>query len=334
MAKFSIILPVRNGGHYVKECVAGILAQSLQNFHLHVLDNCSTDGTLEWLGTLDDSRILLYPAAEPLSIVDNWKRIVGIPKNEFATLIGHDDILDPNYLSVMDDLIQRHPQASLYQTHFRYIDAKGATLRRCKPMDEVQSSSEFLSFFLDGLIDTMGTGFMMRSADYDAIGGIPAYPNLLFADFELWIKLTLRSYKATAREECFAFRLHQSTTTTSPDIKMQYAFGQFIAYLEELKSSDSLMDEAIRRYAVKFIQFYCKALSHRLLRTSLSRREGLTMTEFVSKCKGYADSLVPGNDFQPYRLFSMRLAKFIDSNALSRALFLTFKKIYPTPIYT
>ena len=115
---------------------------------------------------------------------------------------------------------------------------------------------------------------------------------------------------------------------------MQYAFGQFIAYLEELKSSDSLMDEAIRRYAVKFIQFYCKALSHRLLRTSLSRREGLTMTEFVSKCKGYADSLVPGNDFQPYRLFSMRLAKFIDSNALSRALFLTFKKIYPTPIYT
>lgn len=334
MPKYSIILPVRNGGHYVKECVASILAQSLDDFNLHVLDNCSTDGTLEWIKTLKDPRIIVCPAEQPLSIEANWKRITGIRKNEFITLIGHDDILDPNYLLVMNDLIGRHPGASLFQAHFRYIDAEGNTLRRSKPMDEVQSPSEFLSFFLDGLIDTMGTGFMMRSADYDAVGGIPAYPNLLFADFELWIKLTLKSYKATASEECFAFRLHQSTTTTSPDVKMQYAFEQFIGYLEELRSSDRRMDEMIRRYAIRFIQFYCKALSHRLLRTSRKKREGLTLAGFVIRCQGYADRLAPNNDFQPYRLFSMRLAKYIDSNALSRGLFLIFKKMYPTPIYS
>jgi hypothetical protein len=75
----------------------------------------------------------------------------------------------------------------------------------------------------------MGTGFMMRAMDYDALGGIPPYPNLLFADFELWIGLTRKNYKATAFEECFAFRLHQSMTTTSSDLKFQYAFDKFIA---------------------------------------------------------------------------------------------------------
>jgi hypothetical protein len=35
------------------------------------------------------------------------------------TLIGYDDILDKDYLFVMSDLIKRHPDASLFQTHFR-----------------------------------------------------------------------------------------------------------------------------------------------------------------------------------------------------------------------
>lgn len=332
--RYSIVLPVRNGGEYVKECIDSILSQTFGDFNCIVLDNCSTDGTTAWLRSLNDPRVVLMPSERPLTIEENWTRIKDVPRNEFMTMIGHDDILDRNYLSVMDDLIRRHPDASLYQAHYRYIDAKGATLRLCKPMDERQSPSEFLAFFLCGLIDTMGTGFMMRSANYDAAGGIPPYPNLLFADFELWIGLTLPSYKATAMEECFAFRLHQSMTTSSPDVKMQYAFERFIDYLEKLRSEDMGLDMMIRRYAVKYIQTWCQSLSHRLLRTEKKRREGLTVAGFAAKCSGYADRLVPDNDFDPYRSFSMRLAKHIDSNAVTRKLFLLFKKLYPTPLYS
>jgi hypothetical protein len=41
------------------------------------------------------------------------------------TILGHDDVLYPDYLSVIDDLIKKHPEASLYQTHFNFIDEKG-----------------------------------------------------------------------------------------------------------------------------------------------------------------------------------------------------------------
>jgi len=80
MNKFSIILPVHNGGEYVKECVKGILTQTVKNFDLLILENKSTDGTREWLGTLNDDRVKIYPAATLLSIEENWKRIAGIPK--------------------------------------------------------------------------------------------------------------------------------------------------------------------------------------------------------------------------------------------------------------
>ena len=335
MSRFSIILPVRNGGSYVHECVRSILAQSYSEFQLVVLDNCSADGTREWLESLHDQRIVIYPAERPLTIEENWHRVVTIPKNEFITLIGHDDILDPHYLSVMDRLIARHPKASLYQTHFRYIDSSGRTIRLSKPMDEVQNTAEFLAFFLSNSIDTMGTGFMMRSVDYDAIGGIPpSYPNLLFADFELWINLTRISYKVTAFEECFAFRLHQSATTTSSTIKFHQAFVQFVQYLSSLKRENAEMAEVIHRYAPGFINFYTKGLAHRLLRAPKSKRGSLTVEGLVNESQRMAADLVPGNNLNPYALPGVKLARRIDSNFLARRLFLLFKKLYNKPIYS
>lgn len=335
MAKYSIILPVRNGGHYVKECVESILNQSMNDFNLLVLDNCSSDGTPEWINSLKDDRISVIPADRPLTIEENWSRIIHVPKNEFITLIGHDDLLFPHYLESMDELIRKHPQATLYQSHFRYIDSKGALIRACKPMDEIQSSSEFLGFFLCSMIDVMGTGFMMRAQDYDRIGGIPPrYPNLLFADFELVINLTGTSYKATSSKECFAFRLHQSTTTTSPDLTFHKSFGVFIEYLLELKKKKPEMSAIIEKYSLDFLRYYTKGLSHRLLRTPKSKRSGMSVKVFLQQCKRYADQLVPGNNFHPEKEFSVKLAGIIDSNPIYRSMFLRFKKTYSKPIYS
>lgn len=331
MPKYSIILPVRNGGEYVKECVQSILSQTLPDFNLHVLDNASTDGTPEWIHSLKDERVILIPSQKSLTIEENWGRITGIEKNEFITLIGHDDILDARYLEVMDQLIKENPTASLFQTHFRYIDGKGGTIRRSKPMAGRLTVEEFMAFFLSNMIDSMGTGFMMRSADYDAIGGIPHYPNLLFADFELWLNLTKKGYMATAFEECFAFRLHESTTTTSSDVKFQQAFRRFVQFLKEQRQYNNLKP-VIVRYGIPFIAFYTKGLAHRLLRTPKKGREGKMVADLIAECKRYADELVPGNNFDPYKTFSVKLAKRIDSNSITRNLFLVFKKFYRKPV--
>jgi glycosyltransferase involved in cell wall biosynthesis len=328
---FSIILPVRNGGEYIKECVNSILQQGYTEFNLLVLDNCSTDGTLQWLNTISDRRIEIFPSARPLTIEENWDRVRMLNKNEYMTMIGYDDILFPEYLQVMNQLIEKHPSASLYQTHFTYIDPLGKTIRNCQPMAERETGLAFMQSLLSNRFDLMGTGFMMRSVDYDRVGGIPLYPNLLFADFELWMKLTQTSYKATSPQTCFSFRLHQSTTSVSPDKKFQQAFERFITYLETLKGGSPDQAGVIREHAGGFLLTYCKGLSHRLLRTPKNRRDGLTVGRFIHKCREYADRLGLEN-FHPEKIFSVRLARWIDTNPLSRSAFLLFKKLFPKPL--
>ena len=84
---YSIILPVRNGGTYVKECINSLLNQQFSGvYNIIVLDNCSTDGTTEWIRSLREERIIIHRSKESLTIEQNWGRIRDVAKNEFMTL--------------------------------------------------------------------------------------------------------------------------------------------------------------------------------------------------------------------------------------------------------
>lgn len=332
--KYSIILPVRNGGNFIKECVNSILLQSLPGFELLILENQSTDDTLSWLSSLTDPRIRIFPSQSSLSIEENWGRIVSIPKGEFMTIIGHDDVLNKNYLETMDRLIHQHPDASLYQTHFRYIDKDGQEIRKCLPMAALQKPPEVLHNFICSKMDIMGTGFMMRSADYNRIGGIPPYANLLFADMELFIELAKKSYLAVSPMECFAYRTHPGATTSiSTDSKTLLGFDRFVNYLEKLKSSDPSLREVIIRDADHLLLQYCQGITHKVLRTPPAKRQTPSVAAIIDQFREYGKRLKDDNSFEPLNSSKIKAGKVIDSNRLFHSLFLLFKKIYRKPVF-
>lgn len=333
--KYSIILPVRNGGHYVKACVDSILSQTLVDFNFIILDNCSTDGTLEWVQSLQDDRIKIIPSGNPLTIEENWGRIKDISKNEFITLIGHDDLLYPDFLENINRLVEQYPDASLYHTHFNFIDAAGKVIRNSKPMKSLITANDLLKGFLTQTIDSMGTGYVMRAKDYDAVGGIPVkYPNLLFADFELWLNIAVKGNVAiaVASNISFAFRVHKSTTGTSQDYKLHKALELYVDFLMELKNNDKEKEVLILAHANELLLFYCKGFCHRLLRTPHNNREGITVDKFINETKQLAKKLEIEKTYHPESAPLIRLAKLIDNNKILSDLFLLLKKVYPKPL--
>lgn len=325
--KYSIILPVKNGGEYVKECVNSILSQTIAGFDLIVLDNSSTDGTADWISQLNDDRIRLYKADRPLSMEENWARITSVDKNEFITIIGHDDLLHADYLETMADLISQHPDASLYQCHFEYIDAQGKFVRNCLPMAEVQYAPEFLACQMEQTMDSMGTGYMMRSKDYDAAGGIfPLYPNLIFADYELWVKLIMKNYKATAASTAFSYRVHNNISRQTNGEAYQRAFGRYMSFLGEIKNKDNKIAAAIEEHGKKMLLYFCESLSHRLLKTAKQDRV-TTVGQFIGHCKAYAKQLIPGQTFSPLTKPRILAAWLLD-NPVGLPLFRLGKKMF------
>ena len=259
--KFTLIIPSYNGGDYLKECVASIRAQTCPDFTLAVLDDGSTDGSLEWLGGLDEPRLTLYPAPAHLGIVGNWGRALEIPKAEFMTIIGQDDLLGPDYLAVMDALTRKHPDAGLYHAHFRFIDKQGKVIRPCRSLPARETAAQYLTALFTGSRDTYGTGYLMRSARYEALGGIPAFEKLLFADDALWMALMDGSYKATAPEECFSCRLHPASASGGTGWQSWLAaMPPYAAFLADTAARDPDFSRAYADHASGYFEGWQRSL--------------------------------------------------------------------------
>jgi len=256
--RFTVVVPTHNGGDYLKACVESILSQTVADFRLEVLENASEDGTAEWLSELRDSRVRIWPSKAPLGIEANWHRLLGLPKGEYLTIVGHDDLLDRQFLESVRDLIRRHPDAATYQTHFRLIDEVGKTIRSCSPIPSRETATEFLASRLANLRDSYGTGYVMRSMDYDRVGGIPAFPRLLFADDALVLRLTKNSWKATSPEERFSYRSHAGSVSWRPALAPALdAFEQYLAFITGLATDDAALASVLERYLGGYVIRYC-----------------------------------------------------------------------------
>lgn len=332
--KFTIILPVRNGGAYVEKCIQSILSQTISDFELIILENASTDNTLQCIQAFNDSRIKVQQSNQDLSIDQNWARALHISKGEFVTIIGHDDFFEPDYLEVMTKLIEDNSQCSLFQSHFSFVDAEDGFIRNCHPMKTHYTASESIATFMQGGIDLMGTGFMMRSKDYDAVGGIPPYPNLLFADMELFISLAIKGGMAVSPKKCFNYRIHKSaTTSSSSNLAYNNGFNRLAQYLISLKKTNPEYAPVIEEQATAFMHKYGQTITHKILKTKKSQRQSLSFKGTIDQLNRTGTNLLG----QPYNLNDnpkIKLAQTIDNNVVLHNLYLLFRRFYKKPVFT
>ena len=330
---FSIIIPFKSGKKYLLDCLHSVLAQDYPHFNILILaDNTSNiDDSLDAVHAIQNSKISVQVSNQNLDILQNWGRIKDLPKNEYMTILGYDDLLEKKFLSTINELINQNPEASLYHTHFNYINNKSEFIKICQPLPTRLNASEYLEHALNESIDIMATGYVFKSSDYDAIGGIPTqYPNLIYADLQLWLALTKNSYLAVDNSVKFSFRIHESTTKTSKDKILLDAFLLFLDYLNQLKNESSNLARIIEENGKKFTESTTKAIAHRLLRTPKAIRKGLTIDEMITKIDEKSKLL--GIDYAPLQINSIRMAKLIEAIPLLNNLFLLFKKVYKKPV--
>src|SRR5581483_8891104 len=93
----SIGLPVYNGLPYLREAISTILTQDIE-FELIVSDDNSTDGSLEFVRTLSDSRVRVLTNEVNGGIFVNLNRCIDAAQGEYFQVFSQDDLMKPGYL--------------------------------------------------------------------------------------------------------------------------------------------------------------------------------------------------------------------------------------------
>ena len=129
MPLISIILPVYNGIKYLPQSVYSILQQDCTDFEFLILDDCSTDGSWEWLQLLTDERISLYRNDQNRGLFYNLNFLIKKSNAGIIKLWSQDDVLYPACLCAVVTFHNQHPAIGFSYTARDYIDATGNDLK-------------------------------------------------------------------------------------------------------------------------------------------------------------------------------------------------------------
>lgn len=102
--KYSIILPVYNGMEYLPTCINTIITQSYTNYELIIVDDCSTDGTREYLQSLKNDNVRVIFQEENLGAIGNFSDAINYASGEWIMFLGVDDGLQSYFFELADIL--------------------------------------------------------------------------------------------------------------------------------------------------------------------------------------------------------------------------------------
>ena len=105
----SVCVPTYNGAAFIEETLRSIVNQSYQDFELLIVDDGSTDNTLEIVQSFSDPRIQLHRNPERLGIPGNWNRCLFLARGEYVCVFHQDDVMLPENLERKVQLLSTDP---------------------------------------------------------------------------------------------------------------------------------------------------------------------------------------------------------------------------------
>lgn len=118
--KFSVIVPVYNKAPYVRATLESVLAQTLSDFEVIVVDDGSDDGSGDIVSAIPDGRIRLVrqPNAGVSAARNSGIRLAA---GDWVAFLDGDDWLHPRYLETLWATLGAHPGVDVVATQFRRV---------------------------------------------------------------------------------------------------------------------------------------------------------------------------------------------------------------------
>ena len=126
----SVVIPIYNKRPYLLRAVESLLAQTWGDFELILVDDGSTDGSLESVRHVHDTRI--RRVSQPNAGVSAARNAgIELARAPLVAFLDADDTWDPQFLGAMLSLRKRYPHAGLYASAYR-IKTPGRAARRAR----------------------------------------------------------------------------------------------------------------------------------------------------------------------------------------------------------
>lgn len=151
----SIIMSVYNEEKYISAAILSILNQTEKDFELIIFDDNSTDGTIEIVKNIKDSRIYLIKNVKNMGLTSNLNRGLHLAKGKYIARMDGDDISLPRRLELQRDYLEKNKDVML-------VSCQTCTIGKENLVSKIEKDNEKLKIMMLLRPVLAHPGFMMK----------------------------------------------------------------------------------------------------------------------------------------------------------------------------
>jgi len=179
-------MTIFNAEQFIERTIDSLINQTYQQWELIVVDNFSTDCTLNLLRGYNDDRIRLYPLETNIGRTSALNFACIQAKGRYIAILDADDLSSPDRLQVQSDFMNINLNVGAVASFAYIIDSTDNIIGLFKPPAYPQLLNEYFSWAMPVVHSTM---MMRRSILIDYLHGYS--PNLVIGqDWDLCIRLS------------------------------------------------------------------------------------------------------------------------------------------------
>jgi glycosyltransferase involved in cell wall biosynthesis len=208
LPEISVLMCVYNGEAYLTECLESIHNQSFSDFEFIIVDDGSTDGSLEILNSYaqKDAHITLVSQTENAGITSAVTEGLKHCRGKYIARMDQDDISLPDRLRVQHDFLVTHPEIDALGAGFDFIDEEGKYISSfpTRPMDPMILRHQMLYHCV-----LHNPTVMMRAEFYRKYNSDNQEESFFGADdYHFWLRENFDHLYSNIPERLLLYRLH------------------------------------------------------------------------------------------------------------------------------
>lgn len=276
----SVCVPTMNGGRWIAECLASARSQTYERIEILVVDDRSTDNTVDYVRSLKDDRIRVIVNETRRGLAGNWNKCVRLAQGEFIKFLFQDDALYPDCVGRMVSLMLRHPQLGMVFSR-RDLKVEGDTPAelaaeivrnfgdphlKCGNLQEVNDGRRlFAAHYEQGLYESCIAEPPTTLLRRDLFQHLGLFNTRMCqaCDIEMWLRIMFFYDVGFLDEKLLFFRVHGKSTSATNHLTGSAEYDHFwlleglLSHPEiarEYPHLNTLRDEQLRRYQGSLIR--------------------------------------------------------------------------------
>ena len=201
----SVIIPLYNKAEQVGKTLRSVLAQTFQEFEVVVVDDGSTDGSVEKVRSVQDGRIRII-GQQNAGVAAARNRGIAEARYDLVAFLDADDEWKPTYLEMQYNLAQKYKDCDVYACNYEFRNAAGKvtpTILHKLPFDSEDGVlSNYFEVACCSHPPLWTSAVMVRKSAIQAVGGFPVGIKS-GEDLLTWARLAI-SYKIAFNKKTLA----------------------------------------------------------------------------------------------------------------------------------